>query len=148
VQARHAHAVAAAAGDPTALADAAEKLEAIGCLLAAGEAFAAAADLVRARGDQRRANGLAGSASACLDRCEGARSPLQMPTDAVVPLTAREREVAGLAASGVQSKEIAERLFLSVRTVNNHLQNVYTKLGVSSRSELAAVLDRRTVGDG
>ncbi len=148
VQARHAHAVASAAGDPTALASAAEQLEAVGCLLSAGEAYAAAADLVRARGDQRTANGLAVRAAACLDRCEGARSAVQLPTDAVVPLTAREREVAVLAASGVQSKEIAERLFLSVRTVNNHLQNVYTKLGVSSRAELAAVLDRSAGDDG
>ena len=58
-----------------------------------------------------------------------------------MPLTAREREVAGLAAAGVPSKEIAERLFLSVRTVNNHLQNAYTKLGVSSRAEVARVLE-------
>lgn len=39
------------------------------------------------------------------------------------------------------SKEIAERLFVSVRTVNNHLQNVYTKLGVSGRAELRAALE-------
>ena len=49
----------------------------------------------------------------------------------VVPLTARERDIATLAAQGESSKEIAERLFLSVRTVNNHLQNVYSKLGVA-----------------
>jgi DNA-binding CsgD family transcriptional regulator len=57
-----------------------------------------------------------------------------------VPLTARERDIATLAASGVASKQIADQLFLSVRTVNNHLQNVYSKLGVASRRDLAAAL--------
>ena len=36
-----------------------------------------------------------------------------------------------LAGAGVASKEIAEQLYLSVRTVNNHLQNAYSKLGVA-----------------
>jgi DNA-binding NarL/FixJ family response regulator len=42
-----------------------------------------------------------------------------------------------LAAAGIASKDIAERLYLSVRTVNNHLQHAYTNLGVSSRTDLA-----------
>jgi DNA-binding NarL/FixJ family response regulator len=57
--------------------------------------------------------------------------------EVAAPLTRREEEVAGLAARGLTSKDIAERLFLSVRTVDNHLQRAYTKLGVSSRRELA-----------
>ena len=57
-----------------------------------------------------------------------------------VPLSGREREIAMLAAAGLASKDIAERLYLSVRTVNNHLQHAYTKLGVSSRSGLAQAL--------
>jgi DNA-binding CsgD family transcriptional regulator len=55
-------------------------------------------------------------------------------------LTRREREVAGLAASGASSREIADKLFLSARTVDNHLLRVYTKLGISSRDKLAAAL--------
>jgi DNA-binding CsgD family transcriptional regulator len=51
-----------------------------------------------------------------------------------------EREVALLAATGMSSKDIAERLYLSVRTVNNHLQHAYTKLGVGSRAGLARAL--------
>jgi DNA-binding NarL/FixJ family response regulator len=55
-------------------------------------------------------------------------------------LTRREREVAGLAASGVSNKEIAARLYLSARTVENHLQRIYAKLGVTSRNQLAEAL--------
>ena len=48
--------------------------------------------------------------------------------------------MAGLAASGASSREIADTLFLSARTVDNHLLRVYTKLGISSRDELLAAL--------
>ncbi len=55
----------------------------------------------------------------------------------MVPLSAREREIALLAGAGRSSKQIAEALYLSVRTVDNHLQKVYVKLGVGGRGELA-----------
>jgi DNA-binding NarL/FixJ family response regulator len=55
-------------------------------------------------------------------------------------LTTRERQVAELAAEGVKSRDIADRLYLSPRTVENHLQRVYAKLGVNSRTELAPAL--------
>jgi len=58
-------------------------------------------------------------------------------------LTPREREVAMLAASGVASREIALRLELSVRTVNNYLGRACAKLGISSRAQLTAVLTTR-----
>ena len=51
-------------------------------------------------------------------------------------LTAREREIAALAGSGLTSREISERLVISKRTVDRHLEHIYAKLGVSSRTEL------------
>ena len=59
-----------------------------------------------------------------------------------MPLTDREREIAVLAAAGQSSRAIADRLYLSVRTIDNHLGRIYDKLGVSNRAELAAALDR------
>jgi DNA-binding CsgD family transcriptional regulator len=57
-----------------------------------------------------------------------------------VPLSGRERQIVMLAASGMASKDIAQRLYLSVRTVDNHLHHAYTKLGVTSRAGLAQAL--------
>jgi DNA-binding CsgD family transcriptional regulator len=64
-----------------------------------------------------------------------------IPVDTPDPLTPRERQVASLAAAGVASAAIAEQLGVSRRTVDNQLGRVYTKLGISGRSELASVLD-------
>jgi DNA-binding NarL/FixJ family response regulator len=57
-------------------------------------------------------------------------------------LTTREREVAELVAGGLTNKEVAARLFVSVRTVEATLSKVYAKLGVRSRTELAGRLNR------
>lgn len=55
-------------------------------------------------------------------------------------LTRREREIAGLAAGGLTSREIAERFTLSVRTVDTHLARVFAKLGVHNRRDLAEIM--------
>ncbi|MBA2349814.1 MAG: helix-turn-helix transcriptional regulator, partial [Solirubrobacterales bacterium] len=55
-------------------------------------------------------------------------------------LTASERRVAELAAGGGANREIAEELFVTPKTVENHLTRVYAKLGVHSRRELAGAL--------
>ncbi|WP_436534989.1 LuxR C-terminal-related transcriptional regulator [Actinoplanes sp. HUAS TT8] len=56
-------------------------------------------------------------------------------------LTAQESEIAELAALGLTNKEIAQRLFLSPRTVSSHLYRIFPKLGVTARSELATALN-------
>ena len=58
-------------------------------------------------------------------------------------LSPREREIADLVAEGRSNKQVAATLFLSDRTVEYHLSAVYRKLGVRSRTELAAMLSRR-----
>lgn len=52
-------------------------------------------------------------------------------------LSAREREIVILVAQGFKNKEMAERMFISEQTVKNHLHNIFDKLGVSDRLELA-----------
>jgi DNA-binding CsgD family transcriptional regulator len=56
------------------------------------------------------------------------------------PLTAREREIAELAAAGRSNREIAEQLVLSTRTIETHLRNIYAKLAVRSRVQLSRAL--------
>ena len=56
-------------------------------------------------------------------------------------LTPAEQRVAKLAAAGRTNREIAETLFVSVRTVEGTLSHVYAKLGVRSRTELAVFID-------
>jgi DNA-binding CsgD family transcriptional regulator len=64
---------------------------------------------------------------------EPARAPRQ-------PLSPQELQIAQMAASGLSNREIADRLFLSHRTVGAHLYRVFPKLGIVSRSELAQAL--------
>jgi DNA-binding NarL/FixJ family response regulator len=61
-------------------------------------------------------------------------------------LSPREREVAGHVASGRTNREIAATLFLSEKTVENHLYRIYNKLDVHSRAALAAIAAREGAG--
>ena len=130
-----AHATALAAEDAAALDEVANAFMSIGVNLLAAETAAEAARAYRAAG--RRSSALAASrrAATLAAACEGARTPaldlLTQPPD----LTPREQEIAGLAARGLSSPAIADRLVLSVRTVDNALQHVYRKLGLTSRAE-------------
>nr|MDT0662229.1 LuxR C-terminal-related transcriptional regulator [Micromonospora sp. DSM 115978] len=81
-----------------------------------------------------------------LRRCDVLRTPALATRRAA--LTEREHQVARLAASGLASRNIAERLYISTRTVENHLQRVYSKLGVTGRGELWPVLRAIPEQDG
>ncbi|WP_236825083.1 MULTISPECIES: response regulator transcription factor [unclassified Blastococcus] len=53
------------------------------------------------------------------------------------PLTAREREVAGLVAAGLTNRQIAGQLVLSARTVETHVGSILAKLGLANRTQIA-----------
>lgn len=141
-RARHVRAVVA--GDVNGLVIAADAFAGIGADLLAAEALVAANNLSSGGDDQRLLRSLGARAAYHTGRCEGATTPaLSAEGTLVEPLTDREREIAFLAADGMKSREIAEQLFVSLRTVSNHLQHVYDKLGVRSRDELRAALSPR-----
>ncbi|MEV6287717.1 AAA family ATPase [Kribbella sp. NPDC051770] len=60
--------------------------------------------------------------------------------DAQAPLTPQEREIAELASSGLTNKQIGQQLFISHRTVGDHLYKIFPKLGITSRAALRAAL--------
>lgn len=128
---------ALAGGDGPALADTALELGEMGACLWAAEAAAQAATAYTrvGRGDPaRRALALSGR---FLDQCEDVRSPVLAAVQlAPAQLTRREREIIDLAGTGASNAEIAERLVLSVRTVESHLYRAMGKLGIGDRREL------------
>lgn len=134
------HAAALAAGHAARLEAAGQALAAAGASLLAAEAYTAASSAYRSDGLARLASASARRADELIASCGEVRTPGLATSSTPEGLTRREREVAGLAAAGASSREIAAKLFLSVRTVDNHLQNVYGKLGVTSREELTRIL--------
>jgi DNA-binding CsgD family transcriptional regulator len=133
--------LAEAEGDLDGMAAAVDRLGDAGAHLLAAEGAYALASEHRRRGNAREATSWSRRAASWAEECPGARTPGLAVPDEPVPLTRREREVATLAAGGLASKDIADRLFVSVRTVDNHLGRVYDKLGISSRAELTELLE-------
>ncbi len=133
-----AHAVAVRHADPDGLDRASVALAGIGADLLAAEAACQAALAFRAAGRQRPATLAALRAQLLWAGCEQVRTPGLDPE--VFVLSERERQVATQVAGGRSTKETARRLFLSARTVDNHLARVYRRLGVAGRDELAGLL--------
>ena len=133
-----AHAQAAAASDPAALEAAAARFAAAGAFLLAAEAQAAARTYA-GQGDTATARHATARAHQLATACPGARTPLLQAPPAP-GLTAREQQVARLAAHGLTSDQIAQRLVISVRTAESHLYHAFRKLGVHTRDELQVLL--------
>lgn len=138
------HAAAVLARDGAALDHVSTTFEAMGCPMLAAEAAMDAArahwetaSAMRARVSRHRARALAA-------QCEDTLTPALalLTVDEPSPLTPREREAAILAAQGLTSKQIADRLGLSVRTVDNHLSHVFDKFGLTSRKQLQTLATR------
>jgi predicted ATPase/DNA-binding CsgD family transcriptional regulator len=108
-----------------------------------GAADTARAALGEERFDELLSRGLAMHLDDALAMAKG-----ETPADVVLggesagsaakQLTRREKEIAALVAAGLGNREIAARLFLSKRTVDSHMEHIFTKLGFSSRTQLAS----------
>jgi DNA-binding CsgD family transcriptional regulator len=135
-----AHAAALADHKPAVVYSAAEQFEQIGVLLSAADAAAQAAVLFDAAGDRRGTVHAAVTAERLAAACGGVKTPALMLAANPLPLSTREREIANLVAQGMSTREIAERLVVSQRTVEGHIYRACVKLGVSNREGLAAAV--------
>ncbi len=133
------YARAAVAHQTEALLVVADRFALMGAWWLAAEAAAAAAATFVERGEVRAARSAARAADGYAERCDGGRPDIDVTTGPV-RLTKRERQVATLVVAGHSTKEIAGRMYLSPRTVENHLHHAYVKLGVTDRAALAAAL--------
>lgn len=135
-----AHATAVRARDAVRLCESAQRFEQIGALLSAADASAQAAVAFEAGDDRRRGVEAAAAATRLAAQCGGISTPALELAAHPLPLTVREREIANLVAAGLSNKDIADRLVVSVRTVEGHLYRACIKLDISDREHLAAVI--------
>ena len=126
------HGTALASGDGLALDRVAEGFRGLGFLLLAAEAAAHAAWVHERAGSRKAAAASAGLAHCWASECEGACSPALLLLTGPPALTNRETEISRLAASGLTNRQIAAKLVISVRTVDNILHHVYEKLGLAA----------------
>ncbi len=131
-------------GDATELAAVSEDFERMGDLVAAVDAAAHAAIAYRRQDLRGSALGCSTRADALAQQCGGASTPALRQSSEPLPLTDREREIVMLIGAGLSNREVAERLTLSLRTVESHIYRAMAKTGTTSRDELAALLPRRT----
>lgn len=129
--------------DADALMGTAANLEATGFVNLAREAYARASTLLEQCGERRRSR----QAIALREKCdhelgERFREGHFIAAAPAVHLTRREQDIVELAVQGLTDREIAQRLMVSVRTVEGHLYRTYVKLGVRSRDELASALPK------
>jgi len=135
-----AHAAAVTDRNADAIYAAAHQLEQIGALLSAADAAAQAAVAYQAADDRRHARVAAGTANRLAAACGGLRTPALDLAGSPLPLTVREREIANLVAAGLSNRDIADRLTVSVRTVEGHLYHACSKCHCTDRDQLAAMI--------
>lgn len=135
-------AAALSAGDATELSAVSKCFEQMGDIIAAVDAAAQAATAYRCQGLRGSALGSATRAQALAAQCGGASSPALRQAVEPIPFTDREREIVMLLAQGLANREIAERLTVSVRTVESHIYHSMAKTGTASREDLAALVPK------
>jgi DNA-binding CsgD family transcriptional regulator/tetratricopeptide (TPR) repeat protein len=134
--ARHTESLAARDGE--GLLRAVADYQAVGDRAAAADVAAQAA--VAFTGDQQRKRGLwaAAVANEFSDACGGLCTPA-LRSPASRPLTGRQREIVELVLAGLTNRQIADRLVMSVRSVEGHVYRACQRVGASSREELATI---------
>jgi len=137
IDARAAHAAALTERDGAALIAAGEDLATIGCVAAAVDAIIAGARHFLSQGRLDSARRAATRARELHPPNQGWDMPIIDGLEGVaVELTARESQIAALAARGLSNQEIADQLVLSVRTVETYVYRAMQKKGVDNRHEL------------
>ncbi|ORV91386.1 LuxR family transcriptional regulator [Mycobacterium interjectum] len=133
------HARGLADHDGDALDAAADRFADMGALALAADAAAQAACAhadTGERGKQIRSSTRAHTLAAR----GGARTPAVDAAASPLPITAREREIANLVAAGLSNRQIADRLVVSVRTVEGHVYRIFGKLGIDDREQLVHLM--------
>lgn len=119
---------------------ASREFERVGAAVSAADAAAQAAALFESAGMRRQAVEAAASASRLAGACGGLQTPALRTAARPLPLSGREREVAELVSHGLTNREIAERMTVSLRTVEGHLYRIFQRLNVTHRDELAVLI--------
>jgi DNA-binding CsgD family transcriptional regulator/tetratricopeptide (TPR) repeat protein len=128
-------------GDAAELSSISEEFENMGDLVAAVDAAAHAALVYRRQDKRGSALGRSTRADALAAHC-GACTPVLRQATESVPLTEREAEIVMLIGEGLSNRAVAEKLTLSIRTVESHIYRAMLKTGTTSRDELAALIPR------
>ncbi|MCX2185033.1 LuxR family transcriptional regulator [Streptomyces sp. SKN60] len=122
----------------------AEMFEQAQAPLYAAEAWAVASRLHQRAHEPRMATAAAHRCAKARENYRGFPTFLLYAVEEREPLSNREKEIALLAAAGHTSQEIAQRLVVSPRTVDNHLYRIYRKLGIDNRRALRTLLNQRS----
>jgi len=126
-------------GDGAELEAVSQEFERMGDLVAALDAAALAAVAYRHVGRRGSAYGCTARAETLAQR-SGASTPSLVAAAEELPLTPREREIVKLIGAGFSGRAVAQRLGLSVRTIEGHIYRAMGKTGTTTRDELAALL--------
>ncbi|GFG99414.1 hypothetical protein MTIM_52930 [Mycobacterium timonense] len=137
------HARGLAQYDGGLLDSAAQQFADLGALTLAADASAQAAGEYARRGERGEKFESSTWAHALASQC-GSRTPAVVATASPLPFSGRERQIVMLVAAGLSNREIANRLVISVRTVEGHLYRIFAKLGINTRDQLV-YLTRRAV---
>jgi DNA-binding CsgD family transcriptional regulator len=135
-----AHAAALAAGNADGLLDASRRYEDFGDRLAAADAAAQAVTVCQHAGLRGGAMTAGAIATRLAAECQHAQTPALRAATMPQPFTDRQREIISLAAQGLSNKQIADRLVMSVRSVEGHLFRASQRVGANSREQLISML--------